>query len=270
MGDEVGGVIRATSGKQSAARRHRLADIMQISIRHNPSFAAARLALTPNEQVRVESGAMMTMSAGVTLQSKMEGGLLRAAKRAMLGGESFFQTTYTSPAQGGWVEVAPRLPGDLLSFELAPGRAMVVSKGSWIASAMSIQLDTKWGGFKNFFGAEGGFAVHASGTGPVLVSCYGALDTWNLSPGETITVDTGHMVAYDDTVTMALRKVTGGLVQSVKSGEGLVFDFTGPGRVMTQTRNPNELIGWLASVLPSTNAGAGGVGGLLGGVVGRN
>jgi uncharacterized protein (TIGR00266 family) len=243
---------------------------MQISVRHSPSFAVARVGMAATEQIRVESGAMMAMSAGVTLQSKMEGGFLKAAKRAMLGGESFFQTTYTAPAQGGWVDVAPRLPGDLLSYDIAPGRFMVVSKGSWIASAMSVQLDTKWGGFKNFFGAEGGFVVHASGEGPMLVSCYGALETWNLQPGESITVDTGHMVAYDDTVGMSLRKVTGGLVQSAKSGEGLVFDFTGPGRVMTQTRNPNELIGWLASVLPSGEGAVGGVGGLLGGVIGRS
>ncbi len=242
---------------------------MQTAIRHNPSFAVARVALASGETVRVESGAMMAMSQGMTLQSKMEGGLLKAAKRAMLGGESFFQTTYTAPGQGGWLDVAPRLPGDLMSIELA-GNGLVISKGSWIASAQSITLDTKWGGFKNFFGAEGGFIVRASGNGPVLVSCYGALETWNLAAGESITVDTGHMVAYDDSVSMTLRKVTGGLVQSVKSGEGLVFDFVGPGRVMTQTRNPNELIGWLASVLPGNDSPGGAVGGIVGGLIGRN
>ncbi len=66
------------------------------------------------------------------------------------------------------------------------------------------------------------------------------------------------MVAYQDSVQMTLRKVTGGMVQSVKSGEGLVFDFVGPGRVYTQTRNPNELVSWIGSALGTSNQGAGG------------
>ncbi len=85
----------------------------------------------------------------------------------------------------------------------------------------------------------------------MLLSCYGALDTLELGPGERVTVDTGHMVAYADTTQMQLRRAAqGGLIQSAKSGEGLVFDFTGPGWVLTQSRNPTALVEWLTSVLP--------------------
>ena len=48
------------------------------------------------------------------------------------------------------------------------------------------------------------------------------------------------------------NKVAGGVIQSLKSGEGLVFEFTGPGRVWMQSRNPNEFISWLTDVLPFT------------------
>jgi uncharacterized protein (TIGR00266 family) len=168
--------------------------------------------------------------------------------------------------------VAARLPGDLLSIDVDPSKALFIQKGSWLASAPTIELDTKWGGFKNLFGSEGGFLVRAAGHGPVLVACYGALETWDLAEGQSITVDTGHMVAYDETVTMAFRKITGGFVQTFKSGEGLVFDFTGPGKVMTQTRNPNELLGWIQAAVGTGNSGAGGnpLGGLLGGLGSRD
>jgi uncharacterized protein (TIGR00266 family) len=236
---------------------------MQVQSRQGPSFAVARLSLGPAEEVRVEAGAMMAMSSGVELEAKMEGGLFKSLKRAALGGESFFVTTYRAPGNGGFVDVAPRLPGDVMVHEVAPGSALFIQKGSWLASASSITIDAKWGGFKNLFGSEGGFVVRAEGSGPVVFSCYGALETWNLEPGQTITVDTGHMVAYEESVTMQLRKVTGGLVQSFKSGEGIVFDFTGPGKVMTQTRNPNELLGWIQSALGTANSGTPG-GGLFG------
>ena len=100
-------------------------------------------------------------------------------------------------------------------------------------------------------GGEGGFLVHASGEGEVVAACYGALDTITLGQGEKVVVDSGHMVAYDDTVQMSTRRVAGTMA-SMKSGEGLVFEFTGPGEVLTQTRNPSALISWLTTVLPFT------------------
>jgi uncharacterized protein (TIGR00266 family) len=242
---------------------------MQVTTRQGPAYGVARLGLAGNEQVRVEAGAMMAMSTGVLLEAKAEGGVLKSLKRAALGGESFFLTTYTAPNQGGWVDVAARLPGDVITLDVTPAVGLNIQKGSWLASAPGIQLDTKWGGWKNLFGSEGGFLVHAGGQGAVVVSCYGALERWQLQAGETITVDTGHMVAYEDTIQLGLRKASGGLIQSFKSGEGIVFDFTGPGTVLTQTRNPNELLGWITAAVGTPNSGAG-VGGAFGGLFGRD
>jgi len=223
----------------------------------------ARINLGPNETVRVESGAMMAMSAGVTLQSKAEGGVLKSLKRAALGGESFFVSSYTAPAHGGFVDVAARLAGDVVVMDVSPSTPLFISKGSWLANDPGIEINTQWGGFKNLFGSEGGFILRAEGSGPVVFSCYGALEVWDLAAGETISVDTGHMVAYESTVTMNIRQATGGLVQTFKSGEGLIFDFTGPGKVWTQTRNPNEFLGWIQAALGPSSGNSGGVGGLF-------
>lgn len=239
---------------------------MDITIRQAPSFAVARLALGANENVKVESGGMMAMSPTVNLSAKAEGGVLKSLKRAALGGESLFVSTYTASSEGGFVDVAARLPGDLSVQEVAEPVALFISRGSWLANESTVELDTKWGGFKNMFGSEGGFIVRAGGRGKVLFGCYGALEEWNLGAGQKVTVDTGHMVAYEGSVTMSIRKATGGIVQMFKSGEGLVFDFEGPGRVWVQTRNPNELLGWITAALPTGSSGSGGV---LGGLMNR-
>jgi uncharacterized protein (AIM24 family) len=81
--------------------------------------------------------------------------------------------------------------------------------------------------------------------GPVVISCYGALDVIALPPGELVTIGTGHVVAHADTVQSRIRQVSQGVMQSMRSGEGLVFDFAGPGQVLARTRNPRGLIGWL-------------------------
>jgi len=241
---------------------------MDVSIRHSPSFAAARITLDPREEIRAESGAMMATSAGVGIASSTQGGVMKGLKRSFLGGESLFVTTFTAPAAGGWVDVAHHLPGDIITTSVSPERPLSITRGCWLASAASVELDTKWGGFKNLFGGEGGFLVRAAGTGTVLLACYGAIDTIQLGAGESVTIDTGHVVAFDPSVTSQMRKVAGGVIQTLKSGEGFVFDFTGPGWVMTQSRNPSALQAWIKSIMPGETGGAG-AGGVLGGILGR-
>jgi uncharacterized protein (AIM24 family) len=85
----------------------------------------------------------------------------------------------------------------------------------------------------------------------VVLSCYGALDRIRLAAGERMVIDSGHMVAFDEGVTFGLRRAASGrTIQSMKSGEGFVFDFEGPGEVMVQSRNPDALVQWLTTVLP--------------------
>ncbi len=222
---------------------------MEITVRHAPSFAVARAALAPNEAIRVEAGAMLATSGDVSFESKMQGGLVGSLKRAALGGESFFMTTFTAGAHGGWVDVAASLPGDLF-VQTVSGAGLNISRGSYLCSESTVEIDTKWGGFKNLVGSEGGFLIHASGAGEVVVGCFGAVEKVTLAPGERFVLDTGHMVAYEPSVQMTLRKAATGLVQTLKSGEGFVFEFTGPGDIWTQTRNPSALVRWLTTALP--------------------
>ena len=239
---------------------------MHVELRHAPSFAVARVGLDAGEQLRAESGALMATSPGVTLAASTQGGMLQGLKRALLGGESLFVTTYTAPGNGGWVDVAHHLAGDVVVADVTPDQPISVTKGCWLASAAGVELDTKWGGFKNLFGGEGGFLVHASGQGTVLLACYGAVDRMELADGESVTIDTGHVVAFGPTVTSQIRKIASGVVQTLKSGEGFVFDFTGPGWVMTQSRNPSALQAWIRQMMPGETGGASGA---LGGLLGR-
>lgn len=238
---------------------------MQVEVRHNPSFAVARVQLDPNEQLRAESGVMMATSAGVNIEASTQGGVLKGLKRSVLGGESLFITTLTAPPEGGWVDVAHHLSGDIVVSGVLPDQPMNVTKGCWLANSAGIELDTKWGGFKNMFGGEGGFMIHASGQGTIVLACYGALDTITLAPGEQITIDTGHVVAYSPATQFQMRKASTGIMNSLKSGEGFVFDFVGPGWVMTQSRNPSALQAWIRSIMPGQTGGASsGLGSLLG------
>ncbi len=223
---------------------------MDIQLRHNPSFSVARAILGPNESIRAESGAMMAMAADIALDAKIEGGLMKGLKRSVLGGESLFITSATAPAHGGWIDFAPSLPGDVTVVDITPDLPLMIQKGSFLCAENGVEIDTQWGGMKNLVGGEGGFLLKASGQGQVVLSTYGALDRFELQAGQQVIVDTNHMVAFAESVTMELKKASESAWKSMKSGEGLVFVFSGPGELMMQSRNPDDIVRYVAANMP--------------------
>jgi uncharacterized protein (TIGR00266 family) len=190
---------------------------------------------------------MVSMSAGIEIETKMKGGLFGALKKSVLGGESFFTNTFRA-AEAGEVCFAPALPGDLAVVELT-GPALLAQSGAYVASSPEVVVDTKWGGAKTFISKEGLFLLKLTGTGKVFLSSYGAIHEVQLSAGQKYVVDTGHVVAFDESVRYDVKRV-GGLKSTLFSGEGLVCELTGPGRVLIQTRSEDAFLSWLAPRLP--------------------
>lgn len=220
---------------------------MDVQVIHRPSYSLAIAKLEPNERIRAEAGAMVSMSDGVNIETKAEGGFLKSLGRAVLGGESFFQNFFVASPQGGEITLAPELPGDIIVIEMT-GSKLMVQSGSYMASESTIELDAKIS-MKAFVAAEGVSMLEATGTGTLLLSSYGAIFEKTLGAGEKYTVDTTHLVAFDATMNVE-RKAVGGLKSTLFSGEGLVVEMTGPGKVYIQTRSPKALIDWIIPQLP--------------------
>ncbi len=227
---------------------------MKIDISHRPSYARARVELSPHESVRAEAGAMMAMLGDIEIKTS-SGGVMKGLKRSLMGGESFFQNTFTAGPAGGLIHFAPSLPGDLYHHEL--DGSLIVQDGSYLASHADIEVDTKWQGAKGFFSGEGFVMLKVSGKGDLLLSSYGAIEEHHVGPGGKFTVDSGHIVAFTDGMQYNLRRI-GGLKSTLLSGEGIVTEFTGPGTVWTQSRSSQAFLHWLANHLPGGGGGSGG------------
>ncbi len=220
---------------------------MEIEIAHRPSYSLAVAKLSPNERIRAEAGAMVSMSSSVAIETKAEGGLLKSLGRAVLGGESFFQNFFVASAQGGEVTLAPELPGDMMLIELK-GSKLMLQAGSYVASENGVELTAKVS-MKAFLSAEGISMLEATGAGKLLVSSYGAIFERTIGSGEKYIVDTTHLVAFDASMGVT-PKTVGGLKSTLFSGEGLVVEMTGPGTIYMQTRSPKALIDWIIPQLP--------------------
>src|SRR4051812_27897537 len=227
----------------------------RYEVLHQPAFSLAVVQLAAEQSIQAEAGAMVSMSANVELQSQMKGGLMGAFKRAV-GGESAFVSTFTARGGPGEVTFAPGSPGDIAAIELS-NQLFYVQSSSYLAGDAGLNVDTRWGGAKTFFGGEGLFVLQVSGTGLLLLSSFGAIHRKTLAPGERYVVDTGHLVAWEGSTQYTLRKAAAGFFRSMMSGEGIVSEFTGPGELLIQTRNLQSFAGLMKPFFPSQSGGSG-------------
>lgn len=210
---------------------------MEIEIVMRPGNAAAKINLAPGETCTAEAGAMIAMSGDMQMQTTThkinKGGILKALKRT-ISGESFFMNHFSASKQGGEVWLSTPLPGDMQTMELN-GQGIVVQGGSYVASSHEIEVDFSWQGFKSAFSGEGLFWLNLNGQGKVVVNSFGAIYPIKVN-GDYI-VDTGHIVAFDETLDFTITKAGKSWVSSFLGGEGLVCKFKGTGTVWCQSHN---------------------------------
>ena len=222
---------------------------MQIDVQHAPSYALAVVHLGADETVVAEGGAMVSMDRHVRIQTSAGGkgrgalaGLARGVKR-MLAGETFFQNRFQAEGAPGHITFAPTHAGDIRVQELTRG-SLLLQSSAFLCSGEGVEIDAKWGGARTFFGGEGLIMLRATGSGPIAFNSFGAIREVVVE-GEFI-VDTGHIVAFEDSLTFRVSRFGGGWKSFFLGGEGLVCHFTGRGRLWLQTRNTQgfgQLIG---------------------------
>lgn len=210
---------------------------MDIRILSRPGNAAAHVVLSPGEHLTSESGAMIAMSDSLSLQTtthKRDSGSVLAGLKRMFSGESLFLNHFSATQGSGEVFLAATLPGDMLRYDLR-GENLIVQSGSFVACESSVNVKFGWQGFKSVLSGESMFWLHLSGNGPVILSSFGAIYPVEVD-GDYI-VDTGHIVAFQETLNFKITKAGGSWATAIFGGEGLVCRFSGRGTVWCQSHN---------------------------------
>ncbi len=212
---------------------------MHIQLRNQPGNTAACITLRAGDQLTAQAGAMLAMSPTVDLSTsthkRNSGSFLKAAKR-LLAGESIFLNHYSlDPSAGvssGEVWLGTGLAGDMLTLNL-DGDNLVVQAGSYLASSSGIDIDMGWQGFKSLFSGEAVFWLKLGGQGQVILSSFGAI--YPLVVTDEVIVDSGHIVAFSETLDFSISKAGSSWLHSLLGGEGLVCRFRGQGTVWCQS-----------------------------------
>jgi uncharacterized protein (TIGR00266 family) len=207
----------------------------------------ARVHLQPGQEIYAEAGKMIYKSANVDWQTRMTGQsisqkIIGAIKRKLMG-ESLFFTYFHATGAPGEVGFAGHYPGKIQVFDLAVGQTIMVQRDGFLFAQGSVTLDIamvrKLGA--GLLGGEGFILQRLTGPGVVFVHAGGDHVDFTLQPGETLQVQTGHLVAFEPSVNYDVQMV-GSIRTAIFGGEGLFLTtLTGPGRVILQSMTLERL-----------------------------
>ncbi len=213
--------------------------------------------LQPGQTLVAEAGSMVARHQHVGMQVKLNAsptaGFIAAFKafiiamiRKVVGGETFMVNHFAASAPGS-VWLAPTMAGQIVHRRLQ-GERIVLSAGAYLAHAGAVEMGMKFGGLRGLLAKEGAFFLEISGHGDLWFTSYGGIETVDVTA--PFMVDNGHLVGYEGDLSFDIKSAGGGMMGFVASGEGLVCEFRGQGRVYLQSRNLGSLVSWLTPMLP--------------------
>jgi len=246
---------------------------------HGDDMQFVDIVLDPGETVIAEAGAMMYMTPGIQMETRFSDGsnaqrgfmgkLVDAGKRVVTG-ESLFITMFTNQGQGRQtVAFGAPYPGKIIPVELKEhGGTLICQKDAFLCAAygtaVGIAFNKKIGA--GFFGGEGFILQRLDGDGKAFVHACGTIIKKELGPGETLRVDTGCLVALEQTINYDIQFV-GNVKTAIFGGEGLFFaTLTGPGKVYLQSLPFSRLADRIYTHAPSAGGSRKGEGSVLGGL----
>jgi uncharacterized protein (TIGR00266 family) len=212
------------------------------------------IELDPEETVVAEAGAMLYMEEGIAFETKMGDGsdpnqgmfnkMLKAGGR-LLTGESLFLTHFTHRGSGkSHVAFAAPYPGTIVPISLGNLKSnLITQRDAFLCAAkgtrMSVTLNKRIGA--GFVGGEGFILQKLVGDGMAFIHAGGTLIERELN-NETLRVDTGCIVAFEETVDFSVERA-GGLKSMIFGGEGLfVATLKGSGKIWLQSMPIKKLI----------------------------
>ena len=224
------------------------------------------VALSKGDRIYCESDAMVMMEATLDLKGSISGGLGAALIRRFANGESFFQQQIEAVRGDGDCLLSPMLPGAMEIIDVGT-RQYLLNDGTFVAATSGTEMKVRMQNIGNaLFAQSGGFFVmETSGTGQVVVSGFGSMFQLEVAPGKDIIIDNSHVVCWDNTLRYEISVTTGNtgngisgmlgsMVNSFKSGEGIVLRFSGAGKVFVCSRNRDAFVEWMQKEISGTKS----------------
>ena len=249
---------------------------MQAEVKGS-TMPVLEMVLDPGDSLISTHGELAWMSANVQLtQTTSAGGqkgFMSGLKRAV-GGGGIFLTKYEAQGGQGLLAFAAKLPGRIFEIAVAPGQGFLVHRHGWVCGTDGIVpsvglQQTIRGGLD---GGDGFLLQKLEGEGRAWIELSGEITTYELAAGQSLLVHPGHVGLFQDRVNFTIQRLQGIKNMAFGNDGYHLVNLTGPGTIWLQSLTIPGLAHAVAPYMPGDDheAASAGVGGILGGVIGKN
>ncbi len=250
---------------------------MQVDIK-GTTMPLLEMMLDSGESIISAHSELSWMSPNVQLtQTTSTGGqkgIMSGLKRAV-GGGGLFLTKYEAQGGPGMVAFSAKLPGQIFELAIGPGQGYLVHRHGWVCGTdgvvPTIGMQQSFRG--GMYGGDGFVLQRLEGQGRAWVELSGEITTYELAEGQSLLVHPGHVGLFEDMVNFSITRLSG-IKNMAFGGDGLhLVSLTGPGRVWLQSMTVAILAQAIEPYLPRGDdhpAADAGLGGVLGGIIGKN
>jgi uncharacterized protein (AIM24 family) len=161
------------------------------------------------------------------------------------------------------------MPGQIMPVQVQPGGELMIQRSGFLCATEGVELTV---GFQKklgagIFGGDGFVLQKMAGTANAWVELDGEVIVYDLKPGEFLRVHPGHVGMFEARVPFEITTVPG-IKNKLFGGDGLFLaKLTGPGRIWLQTLPIANLAHALQPYMVQGEVAAGGVGGVIGGLL---
>jgi len=209
------------------------------------------IKLKQNERLYAQSGAMQWMDHNIQMDTEMKGGVFGALKR-QVSGEAMFVQYFTGLADGAVVAFGHTYPGNIIPVDVSR-QPIICQRRAFLCAFETVSYDVYFQRRigAGFFGGEGFIMQKLSGHGTAFVEIDGECIKKELAAGEKISVETGSVGAFEESVDFNIERVKG-IKNMFLGGEGMFLTtLTGPGTIWLQTMPIQSMTAELFQYLPS-------------------
>lgn len=189
---------------------------------------AVKINIMPGERYTVENEALASMDDVFKVKNKNESTFKR-----MIAQEEPYIQEYIAKEEGELI-LSSRKLGEIEVIEMDGFKKYQLGKKVLLACSSSIKIDYKFLGMKSLLSQSGSVNLIASGAGQLFIRSKGGIYKKKLYENQEYIVDNEHFLLC--TTDTKYKLITNqGIYKSVAGGEGVIFNFIGPGEVWIQS-----------------------------------
>ena len=221
---------------------------MKDNIEFQDGQTAITIRLNPGESIVTTPGAMVAQS-GVAISPHSERTVIGNIRR-LIAGRPFKTNTIIGQTPGGWVNIAPRNPGDITRLEIGPqDKTVLIRAEAFLATNAVIETDGRFKGITDPTTGQEITILRATSKdrhGKLYLHACGTIQMIQVMGNQELIVDASRLVAFEDAIHCTFNEHKG--IRPPQKTKGLAITFNGQGKVWIQTHNISALHEHLGSV----------------------